>query len=70
MVERGTTGDAGTATVAVPLVVLTQAGHPGGHAVLVDFDAQAFDALGQPPYMSPGCTAAHRSPIGADCGGN
>ena len=38
MVVRSFAGDSGTATVAVPLAVLTQAGHPGGHAALVDFD--------------------------------
>ena len=38
MVGRSSAGDSGTATVAVPLAVPTQAGHPGGHPVLVDVD--------------------------------
>ena len=70
VVVCGTSGSAGTTTVAVPLAVLTQTGHPGGHSVLVDFDSGAFDVLGQPPYMLPGRATAHRGPIGANCGGS
>ena len=70
MVVCGTPGGVRTTTTAVSLAVLTQPGHPRGHSVLVDFDSQAFDASGQPPYKPPGRTAAHRSPTGADCGGS
>ena len=70
VVVCSTSGFAGTTTVAVPLAVLTQAGHPGGHSVLVDFDCRAFAVLGQPSYILPGRATAHRSPIGADCGGS
>ena len=66
----GTSGGAGTTTVAVPLAVLTQADHVGGHSVLVVFVSGAFDVLGQPPYKPPGLAAARRSPIGANCGGS
>ena len=70
MVVYGACGGAGTTTAAVPLAVLTQPGRPGGHSVLVDFDARAFDVLGQSRYKPPGRTAAHPSPAGADCGGS
>ena len=50
----GTSGGAGTTTVAVPLAVLTQAGHVGSHGVLVDFDSGVFDVLGQPPLQAAG----------------
>ena len=67
MVVHGTCGGVGTTTVAMSLAILTQACHPSRHALLVDFDSQAFDVLGQSPYKKPGC-AAHRSPIGPKCG--
>ena len=67
-VVYGASGGAGTTTVVVPLVVLTQPGHVGGHRVLVDFGSGAFDVLGRPPYKPPAQTGAHRSPVGADCG--
>ena len=38
MMVRSSAGDSSTTTVAVPLAVLTQAGYPRGHTVLVDFD--------------------------------
>ena len=61
----GTLGGAGTNTVAVPLVTLTQAGHGG----VVDCDSGAFDVLGQPPDK-PGWVNGRRSGIGGGCAGS
>lgn len=63
VVVYGASGGVGTTTVAAAMAMLTQAGHAGGHTVLVDFDYRAFDVFGQPPYSDisePGATH-HRS---------
>ena len=64
----GTWAGADTTCVAALLGTLTRPGRARGRGVLVDVDPGAFDVLGQPPYEPPRPVAAHRRPIGVDCG--
>ena len=50
VVVYGASGGVGTSTVAAALAMVTQAGHIGGHTVLVDFDSRGYDVLGAPAY--------------------
>ena len=62
-VALGTSGGAGTTTIAVPLAVPTQPRHPVGRSALVDFDSGAFNILGQPPHRPPRRAIEQPSPI-------
>ena len=64
-VVYGTSGGAGTNTVAVPLATLARDGHGG----LVDCDSGAFEVLGQ-SLDKPGWAAGCRSAIGGECAGS